>query len=118
MNKEYGEIIAKLDKRQSLQQIQKIREEMWRALEFDDETAQETILLLTEEVGELAKAVRKQSGLKCDLNKNNYSSIADEVADCFNLLLDLCTIQGIDIFEAFKNKNTKHLNRVWEKAKK
>jgi NTP pyrophosphatase (non-canonical NTP hydrolase) len=119
MKKEnYKAVLNKLDEKQSLQSVQKIREEMWRELGFDDETAQETVLLLMEEVGELAKALRKQSGIKCDESKNNYSSVGEEAADVFNLLLDLCTIQGIDLYEAFRDKNTAHMDRVWKKAEK
>ena len=113
----YAEIVNELDEKLSLKELQKLREKMWRAMGFDDETAEQTLLLMVEEVGELAKALRKHIGMKCDTSKNNYTNISEETADVFNLLLDLCTILNIDLFDAFKNKSIKHINRVWEKQK-
>ncbi len=111
----YKELVKKIDAKQSLKSLQSLREEMWHEMGFDDETAAQTLLLLVEEVGELAKATRKQIGMKCDTSKGNYTEISEEAADVFNLLLDFCTIEGVDLFDAFKAKSEKHIGRVWKK---
>jgi len=43
----------------TVKELQKYINDMIDIRGFDDETAQDTMLLLTEEVGELAKAIRK-----------------------------------------------------------
>ncbi len=113
----YKELVEQINEKQSLKSLQALRKEMWQTMGFDDETAEQTLLLLVEEVGELAKATRKQTGMKCDTSKKNYTNIDEEAADVFNLLLDFCTISGIDLFDAFKAKNELNAGRVWEKAK-
>jgi len=114
--KNYQGILDAMTEEKSLRDIQKLREKMWYMMGFDDETAEQTLLLLVEEIGELAKATRKHIGMKCDTSKNNYTSIGEETADVLNLLLDFCTILGIDLFDAFKDKNTKQIDRVRKKG--
>ena len=55
---------------------------------FNKEKSSDKILLLVEEVGELAKAVRKnEKKLGIDKTKEyNYSSIESEIADIFIIL--------------------------------
>ncbi|MCL2228450.1 MAG: nucleotide pyrophosphohydrolase [Firmicutes bacterium] len=113
----YENLVKKLSEKQSLKEIQKLREKMWRAQGFDDETPEQTMLLLVEEIGELAKALRKQIGMCCDESRNNYTKTSEEAADVFTLLLDLCTILNIDLFDALKDKSIKHIGRTWTKAK-
>ena len=82
---------------------------------FDDETIKDIMLLMTEEVGELAKAIRKHSGIKIDMNKGNYNPISEEIADVFIYLVDLCNVLDIDLFTAFKDKETININRLFDK---
>ncbi len=111
----YKQLVKKINEKQSLKSLQSLREEMWHEMAFDDETAEQTLLLMVEEVGELAKATRKQIGMKCDTSSGNYTNISEEVADVFSLLLDFCTVTGIDLFDAFKSKSEKNIGRVWKK---
>ena len=70
------------------------------------------MLLMVEEVGELAKALRKFVGLKIDQHKaTSYTSVEEEVADVFIYLLDLCNVLKIDLFTALKNKELKNEQR-------
>jgi NTP pyrophosphatase (non-canonical NTP hydrolase) len=56
---------------------------MVRLRGFDQETLWDVVLLLVEEVGELAKAVRKRSGLKiAATDPEAHKSVALELADC------------------------------------
>jgi NTP pyrophosphatase (non-canonical NTP hydrolase) len=82
---------------------------------FSDESAQDLMLLMVEEVGELAKALRKFVGLKIDQQKiTSYTSVEEEVADVFFYILDLCNVLNIDLFTALKNKELKNEQRLWE----
>lgn len=79
---------------------------------FGEETIPEVFTLLVEEVGELAKAIRKQNGQKVDLSRKQHD-VEEEAADVFWLLLDLCNRLGIDLGKAFNTKETKNSTRNW-----
>lgn len=49
---------------------------------FDTETVPEVFTLLVEEIGELAKAIRKANGQKVDKNSKHHD-IEEEAADVF-----------------------------------
>ncbi len=81
---------------------------------FDKETVNEVFTLLIEEIGELAKAIRKHGGVKVD-KKSKHHNLEDETADVFWLLIDLCNRLDIDLQEAFYYKEIKNQKRKWEK---
>lgn len=74
-----------------------------------------TFLLLTEEVGELAKAIRKDEGFDVEQGKN-YGGVADELADVFSYILDLANRYGVDLEEELIKKQEKNKTRTWTKA--
>ena len=78
------------------------------------------MLLLTEEVGELAKAIRKDTAnLKIDSSKiENYDTIESEVADVFIVLNSICTALDINLFDAIYNKESINISRKWENSVK
>jgi|GEM_PF-444159 len=81
---------------------------------FDNEGPRDTVLLMVEEVGELAKAMRKFVGLKIDQRKaDSYTSVEEEIADVFFYLLNLCNTLNIDLFTALKNKELKNEKRFF-----
>lgn len=85
---------------------------------FADEGPRDIMLLMVEEVGELAKALRKHIGLKIDHQKvASYTSIEEEAADVFIYLLDLCNALDIDLFTALKNKELKNEQRFFKVVK-
>lgn len=79
---------------------------------FVQESLPEIMLLMLEEIGELAKVVRKTSGMKTDVTAL-HSSAEDELADVFNYLLDIANNLGIDLEQAFRNKEEKNKLRTW-----
>jgi NTP pyrophosphatase (non-canonical NTP hydrolase) len=97
----------------SLNQYQEFVRELVLDRGFDKETVPEVFTLLVEEVGELAKAIRKQNGQKVD-KKSTEHDVSEEAADVFWLLIDLCNRLGIDLAEAFKQKEQKNSLRTWE----
>jgi NTP pyrophosphatase (non-canonical NTP hydrolase) len=81
---------------------------------FEQEGPRDVMLLMVEEVGELAKSIRKLVGLKIDQRKaENYSSVEEEVADVLFYLLHLCNVLNIDLFTALKNKELKNEKRFF-----
>ena len=63
-------------------------------------------LLLTEEVGELAQAVRHK--------QNDKQAIANELADVFNYLTEIANYFDIDLENAIRHKWTENAQRSWK----
>ena len=106
-----------LSKNMSLYELREYIRAMIKQRGFENETPQDIVLLMVEEVGELAKAVRKLVGLKIDQNKiDSYSSVEEEIADVFIYLLDLCVAFDIDLLSALKNKELKNEKRFFSSA--
>lgn len=113
------ELWNNLQETSSLREVQKYIENMNEVREFNNETIHERMLLLTEEIGELAKAIRKNSSnMYTDVNKQyNYDTIESEIADCFYVLVSVASYLNIDVFKSLKGKEQENINRVWEKNK-
>ena len=79
---------------------------------FDKETVPEVFMLFLEETGELAKAVRKVSGVKV-AQESKVHDMQEEAADVFWLLIDLCNRLDIDLAKAFEEKEAKNQTRTW-----
>lgn len=79
---------------------------------FDEETVPEVFMLLTEEIGEFAKAVRKTGAVKVATDSRVHE-IEEEAADVFWLLVDLCNRLDIDLEQAFRAKEAKNQKRTW-----
>jgi len=97
----------------TINQYQELTRRLVVERRFDQETINEVFTLLVEEVGELAKAIRKQTGQKVDKNSHVHR-VEDEAADVFWLLLDLCNRLNIDLGEAFQAKEVINSKRTWE----
>jgi len=93
---DYQKLIAKLSKKRG----------------FDDETVPEKFMLLIEEIGELAKATRKDNGIKVSKHSSVHN-IEEESADIFWLLLDICNKLEINLGKAFAKKESVNLSRDW-----
>ena len=109
------ELLKKLSNESSINEIQSYIKEVMQIRGFNKEKPSDKILLLVEEVGELAKAIRKnESNLGIDKTKEyNYSSIESEIADVFIVLLSICDILNIDLFKAFLDKEEENIKRIW-----
>lgn len=101
------------EKNKTISELQAYYEQKAEERGFGDETAQDTLLLMTEEIGELARAIRKQSGIKTDEKGKNYA-IEEELADIFIYLLHLSNILGISLEEAFWKKEEENNKRTWK----
>lgn len=80
---------------------------------FDTEDVQTKMMLLTEEVGELARAVRKHTGGKVS-KETHHSELEEEVADVLIVLTDICNKLGVDLQQAFIEKEKNNAKRTWK----
>lgn len=108
-NKEQLELYKNLNEQNSLRDVQKYVNKINEIRGFNNQEVTKTMLLLTEEVGELAKAIRKNAtDMKTDIKKQfNYDTIESEVADVFYVLSYVCNKLNIDIFDCIKEKKEK-----------
>ena len=79
---------------------------------FADETLQDKFILLVEEVGELAKALRPVTGVK-SASDSETLELKHEIADIFCLLSVVANKLDIDIDEALRSKEEKNNKRIW-----
>ncbi len=80
---------------------------------YDKETISEVFTLLVEEVGELAKAIRKVNGQKIGDHSKQHE-IAEEAADVFWLLIDLCNRLDVNLAQAFRDKEIINQSRNYK----
>lgn len=106
--------MPELKKNPTLADLQKYVLEMGEERGFGEETTLERCLLLGEEVGELYKAIRKKEKIKVDHN-SKFGSIDEELGDVLIMLCFVANSLGIDLEEAFRNKEEINKKREWKK---
>jgi NTP pyrophosphatase (non-canonical NTP hydrolase) len=95
----------------NLADYQKLISELVVERGYDEETISEVFTLLVEEIGELAKAIRKYNGQKVHTDSQTHN-VAEELADVFWLIIDLCNRLGVDLEQAFRAKEDKNQSRT------
>lgn len=115
MDNKQLDLWEKLNESNTLKEVQAYIRDVIEIRGFDKQTPEQTMLMMTEEVGELAKAIRKdKTNLSVDsLKIKNYDSIESEVADVFIVLTTICNKFNIDLFKALKDKEKENINRKW-----
>lgn len=114
--KELSEELNKLTNKSSVEDIQKYIKDMIETRNFRT-NLMNRMCLLTEEVGELAKEIRKVSkdeGLITDLKQAKDSNLENEMVDVFICLMGMFELLDIKLVEALKRKENKNYNREWE----
>lgn len=113
-------LLKLLNKEDSLDTIQNYIHQVIQMRGFSEQPVEKELLLLTEEVGELAKSIRKENAhMGIDLHKiQNYDSIESEVADVFIVLMSICNTLEINLFGALVAKEMINVNRSWIPIKK
>lgn len=111
------ELWEDLNEKNTLQEVQEYIKEVITIRGFANQEIEKTMLLLLEEVGELAKAIRKTAtNMGIDNNKiNHYDTIESEVADVFIVLNSVCNKLNIDLYQSLKDKEKENINRTWKK---
>ena len=74
--------------------------------------------LMGEEVGELFKAVRRYNKLFDEGTstppEQARAHLAEELVDVFNYLLAIANRTGVDLEQAFREKNARNQQRSWD----
>lgn len=110
------ELFENLKSTSTLSDIQTYIKKVLQLRGFENQNVKDKLLLLAEEVGELVKAVRKNSlGASVDLKKiENYDSVESEIADVLIVLISVANILDVDIFKSLKEKEQININRKWK----
>lgn len=100
----------------TLHDLQKHIAEVCRERGWDQNSYTEKFLLFSEEVGELAKAMRVANGLYGEKAKDAQKrfELEEEFADVLNYLLDLANTFDVDLEKAYREKHRVNESRVWE----
>lgn len=115
MNNDYlKKIVQAMGPETSLAQLQEYVNLMVQVRGFDKESPQDCLLLLTEELGELAKEVRKShTAIKSDVEKPDTNNLEGEMRDVLMMLLALRRTLDVNLLEAFKDKELTNCRRRW-----
>src|SRR6184192_4576978 len=106
--------MADLPTHPTLPELQQYMDEICQERGWVKDTYAEKFLLFTEEVGELAKAIRKTAGLYEEKARQKQVELEEEFADVLSYLLDLANYFRIDLEQAFREKEQINQNRTWE----
>ena len=98
----------------NLQEYQKLIKELCQKRGFDNDSVEEGMLLLTEEVGELAKSIRQQNSRLKNGDHSKKHDIEGEMADVFWVLLALANLCEVDLAKAFESKEKVNRQRFNE----
>lgn len=113
---ELKEKLEQLNENTPVIKIQEYIKQMKKDRKFDSVTIEREMMLFLEEIGELAKAIRKSTNGSLDIAKEYKNNVEEELADCFIYLLSIANMNQVDIFQAFKEKERKNCNRIWKQS--
>lgn len=77
---------------------------------YKHESAQDTLLLMLEEFGEFARAIRKRQRLRRD-SKAPVGNEEQELADIFIYVVHMANVLGVDLSEAVYRKESVNIQR-------
>ena len=106
--------MAHLPEHPTLPELQRYEEAVCQKRGWNKDNYSEKFLLFTEEVGELAKAIRKTAGLYDEQAKQKRANLEEEFADVLSYLLDLANYFHVDLEKAFHEKEQVNETRKWE----
>lgn len=113
-NNELKKELDSLSKKSSVEDVQKYIKDMIAVRKFKTNLL-ERMCLLTEEIGELAKEVRKtDNNLTVDVGKEYSSSLKLEITDVFICLMGMCELIDMDIVQGLKDKEEINFKREWK----
>ena len=98
----------------SLTELQKHLDQTCKENGWDKNSVTEVFLLFTEEVGELAKAVRKETGFKDEKKPDNHDNLREEFADVLNYLMELANRFDVNLAEVYFEKHKINQTRQWK----
>ena len=107
------DLLVALSPDASLTEIQEYVGKVLQLRGLSGQPVQNSVLLLCEEVGELAKAIRKNTtGMSIGEGSDNFI-VAEEMADIIIVLSEIANTLGINLADAFIAKEMVNVNRSW-----
>lgn len=106
--------MAELSEQPTLGDLQRYLAAICEERGWTKDSPSQKFVLFIEEVGELAKAMRKTAGLYEEAAKRRDISLEEEFADVLSYLLDLANCYGVDLEAAFRAKESVNQQRTWE----
>lgn len=107
--------MAQIPQKPTLQDLQEYMNQVKVERGWDKAGYLELFLLFSEEVGELAKAIRDYKGIFQEKEKTNLREhLEEEFADVFSYILDLANHFEIDLEKAFHDKEAINDQRIWK----
>lgn len=98
----------------TLIELQNYVRDMVKRRGFEKETIEDVLLLLIEEIGELARAIRNLMGLKVSRKiEDVYKNLSEELADCLIYLLDIANLADVNLEDALREKEKHNSARKW-----
>lgn len=99
----------------TLADIQQYIRDMELERGFDKDAVWQNAILLAEEIGELFKIIRKDhSGIPSDKHKQYSLDAAGEIADIMMVLTCIANRLGVDMEQAFRDKEERNKQRTWQ----
>ena len=113
---EQKRLLELINKQSSVNDLQEYIKKVITLRGFANQRVQDKMLLLLEETGELAKAIRKTlPEASIDYSKiENYTNIEEEIADVFIVLTSICNELNINLYDAIINKEKNNVEREWK----
>jgi NTP pyrophosphatase (non-canonical NTP hydrolase) len=106
--------MAELKTDPTLKDLQLYIAEVCQERGWTKDSPAEKFVLFIEEVGELAKAMRKHAGLYEEQARPRNISLEEEFADVLSYLLDLANVYHIDLEQVFREKEAVNQTRKWD----
>jgi NTP pyrophosphatase (non-canonical NTP hydrolase) len=106
--------MANLPEHPTLSDLQHYLDAVCQERGWTKDSPAEKFVLFIEEVGELAKAMRKATGLYEEQAKARAMPLEEEFADVLSYLLDLANCFHVDLEAAFRAKEAINQTRTWE----
>lgn len=98
----------------TLADLQLYIKELCQERGWDKNSHLEIFLLFSEEIGELAKAIRNRVKLYDEAERENKFELEEEFADVLSYLLDLANYFNVDLEQAFRKKEAINAERKWD----
>lgn len=106
--------MAQLKDKPTLGDLQQYMDAVCKERGWNQDNPLETFLLFSEEVGELAKAIRNHRGLYQEEAKAHKKvELEEEFADVLGYILDLANQFDVNLEQAFRDKEAVNEQRNW-----
>ncbi len=105
--------MAELPLRPTLADLQADMARLVKERGWDRNSLSDEYLMFVEEVGELAKEIRRHERMHIEAGASREPDLEGELADVFNYVLNLANKLEIDLEQAYRRKMKITVNREW-----